>query len=1371
MEFNGKAYKTLTGVVKAINTAMRNLEVLIDVKYKKVDTDSEVVRKEKKEKRKLFIEEFNRLIDEKYKYEEQKEIFDINKEKKKLQNVKNKKALGNLPATENAMFQNAKVKNNIRIQNRINREETINNNYGVNANDIDKNARYHRRQMIDIMALGGNFKEIYLNNNLPEKVKLNDAEKIVLDDVGSKLRNDIHYKIMQEYINNIKINNIRCHLRFAYTTRKWDDENNEYIIHKNVFNSKTELIKTQNNINAFIAESFIDLDVDLDKAHNGSGYEFVGITQVAIGVSRVKKIEAGAYIPTPKEIASKLAVVNFKNMNDDMCLNYCIIGSRYYSKINNKDKNNICYYKKYMSELKIPENQTYPIDIMNDIPLYEKLNNIKINVWKYEDGSLIELYCDKTERAFEVINLLCIIGAENKNHFVWIKDLSRMFASKTTGHKKYMCEQCLGFTSKTQEGLDHHLKHICMKKQLCQITLPTNEEVIIYKCSRCASSHFKTMEKLEEHLKLCSKYDACAVQLPTTAKNITKFQNFHREFKHPYHVFADFESTLEKVNVLNDINSETKKYQKHIQNSFGLKYNCIHEEHSENIKICNDKNPLEVNRQFIEELEKLALKSYQLTQLNRYEINYKENEEALHKLNKNCFNCKCEYTKDNKKVAHHDHISGEFISSLCNKCNLDFQYKKFLPVYIHNLKGYDAHLFITSLNNYGYKHTKNDNISCIPNNEEQYISFSKNIKVDEYINDKDKTVNVMFEIRFIDTYGFMASSLTGLIDNLKKGGKNIAEWRKIFKNVSNEFKDDEQFVLMIQKGIYPYDYIDNYEKLLESKLPKKKDFNNKLTFSKCSDEDYKQAQLVWKTLKCYTFMDYHNIYLKSDVLLLADVWESFREVCFTNYKLDADYYYTAPSLSWDAMLKLTGVNLELITDIDMYLFIESGIRGGMSQISKRYAKANNKEMTEFDETKELSNITYLDANNLYGWAMCEYLPQKDFKWNLENWEKSKIMELDNRGAKGYLFSVDLHIPDELHNHFNGYALAPESQCVLKENLNEWQQEGYKQSKIKKLITSLSDKKNYVLNYRILKLYLSLGVELMKVNQCVEYTQEKFMEPYIMLNTKLRTDAKNDFEKDFFKLMNNSCFGKTMENVRNRIDFRLISTEKEAWAVKNLKKFTIFNENLVGVHIQKTKVELNKPIYMGQCILDDSKLLMYDFHYNFMLKNFKRENIDLLFTDTDSLCYHTRNEDINEIIKNNKDKFDLSNYPKEHPLYDKTNMKVIGKFKNESPKQIKEFVGLRSKLYSYIVEDEAHEHLKCKGVKKSASDKQLCFNDYKNTLFNRTNKNITQNSIRSYKHQLYSISQTKTGISYNDDKVYVCDNNIDTITFGHYKNRK
>ena len=426
------------------------------------------------------------------------------------------------------------------------------------------------------------------------------------------------------------------------------------------------------------------------------------------------------------------------------------------------------------------------------------------------------------------------------------------------------------------------------------------------------------------------------------------------------------------------------------------------------------------------------------------------------------------------------------------------------------------------------------------------------IVVDSYTKNK-KDINVMYEIRFIDTAGFMASSLSSLADNLKSGCKTVSELRSVFKNVSDEFSNDAEFELMTQKGIYPYDYINTYDKLSINKLPERHQFNNKLTFSKCSDVDYKQAQKVWSTFNCKSFLDYHNIYLKSDVLLLADVWETFRKVCFTNYKLDANYYYTAPGLSWDAMMLSTDIKLELLTDIDKYLFVEGGIRGGMSQISKRHAEANNKYMKDYESTKETSSITYLDANNLYGWAMCQYLPQKDFKWNMTTWTQKQINDLSNTGVKGYLFSVDLHIPEELHDKFNGYAPAPESKSILKANLNKFQQEDYTQSDITKLITSLEDKKDYIINYRLLKLYLSLGVKLVKVNKCLEYTQSNFMEKYIMLNTDLRTKAKNDFQKDFFKLMNNAVFGKSLENVRNRINFRLISTEDEALRVKNMKK--------------------------------------------------------------------------------------------------------------------------------------------------------------------------------------------------------------------------
>jgi hypothetical protein len=176
-------------------------------------------------------------------------------------------------------------------------------------------------------------------------------------------------------------------------------------------------------------------------------------------------------------------------------------------------------------------------------------------------------------------------------------------------------------------------------------------------------------------------------------------------------------------------------------------------------------------------LERLAQTAYDLTQINKTNIIWKKNgEEIKHKNNTQCDKCYCRYDKKNKKVAHHDHINGEFIGSYCNTCNLKYQYKKFLPVYIHNLKGYDSHLFISALFNYGCFEKK---ITCIPNNEEQYISFSKSIKVDEY-NDKDGNIKpVLFEIRFVDTYAILSSSLDGLVENLKKDCKDINELRNL----------------------------------------------------------------------------------------------------------------------------------------------------------------------------------------------------------------------------------------------------------------------------------------------------------------------------------------------------------------------------------------------------------------------------------------------------------------------------------------------------------------------------------------------------------------------------------------------------------------
>ena len=341
----------------------------------------------------------------------------------------------------------------------------------------------------------------------------------------------------------------------------------------------------------------------------------------------------------------------------------------------------------------------------------------------------------------------------------------------------------------------------------------------------------------------------------------------------------------------------------------------------------------------------------------------------------------------------------------------------------HNLSGYDAHLFVKNLGK------SKGNIKCIPNNEEKYISFSKEIVVDDYEKD-GKKVEVKHEIRFLDSFKFMASSLDGLAENLAKSD--------LSKFIQTKKEFGEKYELMTKKGIYPYDYMNGFEKFSEKKLPPKKDFYSKLNDCGVLDEEYEHAQKLWKEFKIKNLGEYLDLYLKSDVLLLTDVFEEFRNICLENYSLDPAWYYTSPGLSWDALLKHSKVNLELLTDPDKLLLFEKGIRGGISMISNRYGKANNKYMDKkYDPSQPSKYLAYLDANNLYGWAMMKPLPVGDFKWmsplELENWKEIPC-----------ILEVDLDYPKDLHDLHNDYPLAPER---------------LKRDGVEKLIPNLFNKKN------------------------------------------------------------------------------------------------------------------------------------------------------------------------------------------------------------------------------------------------------------------------------------------------------------------------
>ena len=647
---------------------------------------------------------------------------------------------------------------------------------------------------------------------------------------------------------------------------------------------------------------------------------------------------------------------------------------------------------------------------------------------------------------------------------------------------------------------------------------------------------------------------------------------------------------------------------------------------------------------------------------------------------------------------------------------------------------------------------------------------------------KGKEVHVTRELRFIDSFAFMSKGLDKLVNDLNG---NLPK--------TIQYLEDKGYctTTLLRKGVYPYSYFDSFDKFNEEKLPEIEKCFDILSNKKMPKEEYNYMCDVYKLLNCKNLGDYHDFYLKMDVLLLVDVFEKFREMSLENYKLDPAHYYGAPGLSWDAMLKNSNVELELISDHEMFLMFEKGKRGGVSQITTRYFKANNKYLPDYNKAKLLTFLAYLDANNLYGFAMMKKLPYENFRWLTDYKEIiNKIGSFTGEEETGYLLEVDLEYSDELHDLHNDYPLAPLKEIPNYEDLSKYQIKLISNKKGKKpihekLLCTLKDKSKYVLNYMTLQLYMQLGLKLKKVHRIISYSQKAFIKSYIEKNTELRQNSKNDFEKDFFKLMNNIIFGKSIENIRNRTYVKLCNNSKQFNRYINkllsFKNRTIIDKDLVLVQRSNIEVTLNKPIYIGTTILDYAKNVMYDFWYNKLKKKYD-DRIILCFTDTDSLFVLIKTEDYYEDIKENIDTlgeeswYDTSAFKRKD--IPKVNKKVPGKFKDELPNSIiAEYVGLRSKMHAERTLDATHDErwqiqeLKvCKGIKKQVIEEDTHFSDYKNTLDNESIETRTYNLIRSKHHELSTIKTTKITLSPFDDKRYICDDGISTMAYGHTKLR-
>ena len=553
--------------------------------------------------------------------------------------------------------------------------------------------------------------------------------------------------------------------------------------------------------------------------------------------------------------------------------------------------------------------------------------------------------------------------------------------------------------------------------------------------------------------------------------------------------------------------------------------------------------------------------------------------------------------------------------------------------------------------------------------------------------------------------------------------------------------DLDKFVMLLRKGVYPYEYIDEWDKFNEKVLPGKDSFYSNLTLENISEVDFAHASSVFKKFNINNLGEYYDLYVRSDTLLLVDIFENFRQSCLENYELDPARFVSLPGLAWQACLKKTNVELESLTDYDMLLMVEEGIRGGICHAIQRYGKANNKYMNDYDKKKKPSYIQYFDANNLYGKAMTEKLPVRGFRWmdNISKIDEDFVKVYNKNDNKGYILDVDVDYPSKLQNLHSDLPFLPERMVI---------------NNTKKLVCNLNDKKNSIVHINVLKQALDHGLKLKKVYRVIEFEQEAWLKEYIDVNTELRKKATNDFEKDFFKLMNNAVFGKTMENVRKHRDIKLVKSDKKRNKLvlePNFHTIKLIDNNLAITEMKKVKVKMNKPIYLGLSILDISKITMYEFWYDYVKIKYE-DKTKLCYVDTDSFVANIKTKDFCKDVSQDVNKrFDTSNYTFDRPLPTGINKKVIGLMKDELGGDIiTEFAALRPKGYSYIT-NNLIEIKKAKGTKKCVVNKMLRFDDYKKCLFDNGKVLKSQQRFKSENHEVYTENINKIALSCDDDK--------------------
>ena len=965
----------------------------------------------------------------------------------------------------------------------------------------------------------------------------------------------------------------------------------------------------------------------------------------------------------------------------------------------------------------------FPMDLQK-IAMFERRHaslETGINVFMVEGKKCYPVHKSVRKSVTNCANILLVPYIHNKEkayHYVYIKDLD-------------------SFLSRYQSQLG--TKRNDDKKH----------------CVNCLSA-FSSSESLEEHQLICLKNEAQLITIPEEGKKL-KFRNHLKSFGHEFIGFADFESRLVPYERRNNVKCQNCqelgdislcKHETSVLNEqVATCYSLVFVDREKNIvfqrtEVAEDAMPLFFKA--LEDAQELLLPQLQAA---KSQMVWLDEDEVRYKTATVCHICKEPFESVRDKVKDHCHRSGKWLGAAHYQCNVDRRVKTKLLCYMHNFSGYDSHFVM--------KHYME-----LQGREKRVKGLAMN-------GQKFRTVT-LGKVEFVDSLHLLDASLSELVNDLVEENHPFP----ILK-ASGIYNTEQQRELLIRsKGVYPYEYITSFETLSEKQLPPRENFFSVLRDDGISEEDYEHALKTFKAFKCKDLGDYTRLYCHLDTLQLAEIMLEFMSEVEKDFELCSTNYISLPQLSFDAMLKSTGVELDYIPDQEMTLLFENSIRGGVSYVNSRLV----------DVAKEGGIIEYYDANNLYGKAQMEYLPMGNYRWLSEKEIEEQFQNLDalmkksKNDPKGWVLEVDLHYPKKLRKtkkHQN-MPLAPEHLEIFHCDLSQYSKEclaattGKKNNKryhSSKLCGTFYDKKRYLVHYRNLQFYLKHGLKLEKIHRVIEFDQGAFSKPYIEFTAKKRATTKSNFKKRMAKLLANANFGKWLQNVRKYVDVKICTREAIVTKYINSPRYIEsrqIGEDLTAVFLKKKKVVMDRKYSIGFTILEISKLIMYEYWYETIVPRFGEENVDILLSDTDSFVLHIRNHTREQAKEKMSDVMDYSNLSKGDPFYDASRAKVPGYLKSETPtSEIVECVALKSKCYALrsrplspsSLSGEEEVEKKCKGITKSRV-KKLKIDSYRECIERMAVIKTRIARLQSKNHNVQTITQNKVSLSSFCDKRYL-----------------